>query len=357
MQAASATNERGTDIASTIASTMRQMGIVGLPRNYELLYEALTGSNHDLSLEVVSLPSRPTQTQLDAIGQKYFAQNHGHGIVEQAREIIARELEDIASLVRSERVHIEKYGQILDQTSQGLSARNVINKELLQKIVGVMNVATTASIDHGKQLAAALGDKSSELETVKSKLEEYKRLADTDPLTLIWNRRGFDKQIAKIYNDAKGVMFSALILADIDRFKDINDRHGHPVGDKILQIIAGIFRANIREDMFVARTGGEEFALIVNGQSEDATIALAERLRQLIEHTPFIERQTGVNCGPLTVSLGVCMASEADGAEDLYAKADRALYRSKVTGRNRVTRYSAVPGAKPGKSWLIYKKD
>ncbi len=357
MQPASAESRHSTDIATTIAATMRQMGIVGLPRNYELLYEALTGSNHQLSLDVVSLPARPTQQQLDTISQKFFQQSQGHGIIEQAREVIARELEEVANLLRNERVHMEKYGQILDQTSEGLSARNAITKDLLQKIVGVMSVATTASIDHGRQVQATLGDKTAELETVKSKLEEYKKLADTDPLTLIWNRRAFDKQIARIYNDAKGVMFSALILADIDRFKEINDRHGHPVGDKIIQTIAAILRANIREDMFVARTGGEEFALIVEGSSEDATCQLAEQLRQAIEKASFIDRQSATNFGPVTISMGVCMAAEAEGAEDLYAKADRALYRSKVTGRNKVTRYSAVPGVKPSKNWLIYRKD
>ncbi|MGE0499387.1 MAG: GGDEF domain-containing protein [Rhizobiaceae bacterium] len=357
MQPASVQSEKSTDIATTIAATLRQMGIVGLPRNYEIFYEALTGSNHELSLEVVSLPSRPTQQQLDLIGQKYFAQNHGHGIVEQAREIVARELEDIASLLRNERNHIEKYGKMLDQTADGLSARNVINKELLQKIVGVMSVATSSTLDHGKQVVATLGDKSAELENVKSKLEEYKKLADTDPLTHIWNRRAFDKRIANIYNDAKGVMFNALILADIDRFKEINDRYGHPVGDKIIQVIAGVFRSSIRDDMFVARTGGEEFALVIEGGSEESTFQLAESIRASIERMPFVNKQTGLNYGQITVSMGVCMAAEADGAEDLYAKADRALYRSKVTGRNRVTKYSAIPGIKPGKNWLIYNKD
>jgi diguanylate cyclase len=357
MQPASADNRQTTDIATTIALTMRQMGIVGLPRNYELLYEALTGSNHELSLAVVSLPSRPTQEQLDRVGQKFFSQNHGQGIVEQAREVIARELEDVANLLRTERTQMEKYGKFLDQTSEGLSARNAISKELLEKIAGVLSVATTSSIDRGRQMEITLGDKSAELETVKSKLEEYKRLADTDPLTLIWNRRAFDKEIARIYNNAKGVMFSALILADIDRFKEINDRHGHPVGDKIIQAIAGIFRANIRDDMFVARTGGEEFALIVEGSSEETTNKLAEEIRQAIEKASFIDRQTGINYGPVTISMGVCMASEADSAEDLYAKADRALYRSKVAGRNRVTRHSAVPGQKSIKNWLIYRKD
>lgn len=356
MQTASATRERTTDIATTIAATMRQMGVIGLPRNYEIFYEALTGNNHDLSLDVVGLSKRPTQEELDRIGRKYFAQNHSEGIVDSAREAIARELEEVAGLLRSERVHLEKYGRILNQTSDGLSSRNTMTRELLQKIANVMAVATTSTIDHGRHVVETLGEKTAELESVKSKLEEYKRLADTDPLTHISNRRAFDRAIARIYNSSKGILFNALILADIDRFKEINDRYGHPVGDKIIQLIATILRSSVRQDVFTARTGGEEFALIVEGASEDATFAIADRLRVLIEQTPFGNPAAGISYGPITVSMGICMASEADSAEDLYTKADRALYRSKVVGRNRVTRHSSLAEL-TGKGWMLYKKD
>lgn len=356
MHSAAAPTDRGNDIASTVVATMGQMGVIGLPRNYEIFYEALTGSNPELSLEFIALGNRPTQEQLDKIGRRFFAQNHGQGIVEQAREILARELEGVAGLLRNERGHIERYGQVLDETSSGLNSRTAMSQELLQRIVGVMSTATASTIDHGRQFATALGDKSAELETVKSKLEEYKKLADTDPLTHAWNRRAFDNRIASIYDGEKGVLFSALILADIDRFKDINDRHGHPVGDKILRIIASIFQTSVHRDMFVARTGGEEFALIVEGMTEDATVEIADRIRTLVAQTRLKDIHPGVDCGQVTISMGVCMASDADGPEDLYAKADRALYRSKVAGRNRVTRYSSIADHQ-GKSWLLYKKD
>ncbi|MCF6122496.1 diguanylate cyclase [Mesorhizobium sp. M7A.F.Ca.CA.001.07.2.1] len=356
MQPAAVPTERSTDIAATVVATMRQLGVLGLPRNYEIFYEALSGTNRELSLAVVSLASRPTQDELDQIGRTFFAHNHGPGIVEHARDVIARELEEVASLLRSERSHIEKYGRILDETSSGLSGRSLLSQDLLQKIANAMAVATNSTIDHGRQVASTLSDKTAELESVKSKLEEYKRLADTDPLTHIWNRRAFDKEITRIYNSNRGILFNALVLVDIDRFKDINDRYGHPVGDKIIQSIADIFQTSIRGDMFVARTGGEEFALIIEGASEDATYDVAERIRALIEQTPFTSSQTGTNYGTVTVSMGICMASEAEGPEDLYTKADRALYRSKVSGRNRVTKHSTMAG-RAGKSWLLYKKD
>jgi diguanylate cyclase len=356
MQPASTAVDQATDLASSVLLTMRQLGVVALPRNYEIFYEALSGSNPELSLEVVSLSKRPTQDELDRIGRKYFASNHASGIVEHARETLARELEEVASILRNERSHVEKYGRMLDQTAEGLNGRSLVSKDLLQKIVEVMSVATTSTIDHGKQVASVLSDKSSELESVKSKLEEYKRLANTDPLTQIWNRRAFDREIASIYNSNRGILFKALILVDIDRFKGINDRFGHPVGDKVLQSVADILRSSVREDMFVARTGGEEFALIVEGASEEATFEIADRIRLLIEQTPFVNSRTSAHYGSVTVSMGICMASEAEGPEDLYSKCDQALYRSKATGRNRATRFSALP-ERAGKNWMLYKKD
>ena len=149
---------------------MRQLGVIAMPRNYEIFYEALTGSNPELSLAVLDLSKRPTQDDLDRIGRKFFAQSHKHGIVDHVRDVLARELEDIASLLRNERTHIEKYGKILDETSDGLANRSTISKELLEKIVGAVSAATTSSIDHGKQVANTLGDKTAELESVKSKL-------------------------------------------------------------------------------------------------------------------------------------------------------------------------------------------
>ncbi|WP_296744708.1 GGDEF domain-containing protein [Mesorhizobium sp.] len=356
MQPAAVPTDRNTDIASTVVATMRQLGVLGLPRNYEIFYEALSGSNRELSLAVVSLSNRPTQEDLDNIGRTFLPQHHGPSIVENARDAIAKELEDVAALLRSERTHIEKYGRILDETSSGLNNRSLLSQELLHKIASAMSAATNSTLDHNRQFSSTLSDKTAELESVKSKLEEYKRLANTDPLTQIWNRRAFDKEITRIYNSNRGILFNALILADIDRFKDINDRYGHPVGDKIIQIIADILQSSVRADMFVARTGGEEFAIIVEGAGEDTTYEIAERIRVLIEQTPFTSSQTGMNYGTVTLSMGICMASEAESAEDLYTKADRALYRSKVSGRNRVTRHSTMAG-RAGKGWLLYKKD
>lgn len=344
-----------TDLASAIVVRMQEQGVAGLPRNYEIFYEAYSGSNDSLRQALARLGPQPAQPELDLLARDYFAQNNRESIVETAHDMISRKLDIIMGLLLRERTSLEKYGVILDRTSEGLSG--TVSREMLRKVIGIMAAATDTTIAQGRQLASSMSDTSAELAEVKLKLEEYKRLADTDPLTQAWNRRAFDRAMANVYADRRSTLFSALILADIDRFKDVNDRHGHPVGDKILQHVARIFRANCTANVFIARTGGEEFAMIVEGLAEDAVTTLADNIRGVVERTPFITQLPGALREVITISLGICMATEASDADDLYTKADRALYASKIAGRNRVTRYP-VPVA-PGlrKNWMLYRNE
>ncbi|WP_265519530.1 GGDEF domain-containing protein [Nitratireductor luteus] len=349
--------EGNPDIAASIAATMRRMGVMGLPRNYELFYEVMTGSIRELSDEFAALGSRPAQAALDALSRKYFAQSSRHAIVENAQEQIAVRAEEILTLLGREQSSLEKFGLILGQTSGGLDSRHAMSRELLQRVVGIMATATQTTLDQGKQITKAMVEKTEELEKVRSKLEQYKKLADTDPLTRIWNRRAFDRKLAEIFTDERSVMFHSLVLADIDGFKAFNDRYGHPVGDRILQMVAQIIQKKSGSNSFCARTGGEEFAIIFDGLSEDVTFNVADAVRTAIAEAEFAIGASSNNFGPISISMGMCMASDAADGDDLYVKADRALYSSKVGGRDRLTRFSKIAQGKLTKNWLLYRSE
>ena len=342
------------DAGTTAILTMRQLGVAPLPRNYELFYEAVTGGSKELTDALSALGSRPKQKQLDTIACRFLARDSR--AVEDVHKTISSKLNEILTLLKKERHSMETYGRILGETSSGLKERRVISPEFLDKIVSVMSAATRATIENRDQIVSSINDRSCELTDARSKLEEYRRLADTDSLTQLGNRRAFDRILSGLY-DETGTVFAALMIADIDHFKTVNDRFGHPVGDRVIQSVAQIIRNTVREDAFVARVGGEEFAIVVEGRGEEAAHAVAEDIRKAVMDAPFVNVANGNNYGPITLSVGLCMATDAHSAAELYARADRALYAAKAAGRNRVTRFSSLTDSNFVKNWLLYRPE
>jgi diguanylate cyclase (GGDEF)-like protein len=172
---------------------------------------------------------------------------------------------------------------------------------------------------------------------ILNELNTYKQIANTDVLTGLANRRAFDAKMAQIFKAPQNLAGCALILTDIDHFKSFNDTHGHAIGDAVLKTVADTVRSVLPETAFPARTGGEEFGVILEGVSCEDAIEIAETARQAIETANFIDEPTGTDCGKVTISLGLCMADRARTIADLYHQSDVALYASKKGGRNRCT--------------------
>lgn len=346
-----------TDIAKQVVQMMQEFGAAGLPRNYELFYEAATGTNKDLHKGLAELGTSPKQEDLDNLGRQYFAHYHGQGIMDEARSKIAVQVTEILTMLRQEQASLQKYGRVLGTTSEKISSPARRDEKLLDQIVNMLSEATNSTIDHGKKVVTSMNQTSVEIHNIQNELDRYKRLANTDPLTKLSNRRAFDSHIADIGEDKKRDMYFALIFADVDHFKRVNDTHGHIVGDKILAYVASIIQSSLEAETFVARIGGEEFAVAIENTTEEEAGRQAEAIRSAVEKGPFINRKTGINYGPITLSLGICMASDATDPSDLYRKTDQALYASKNSGRNRTTNFSEIPsGGKAFKDWLLYRK-
>ncbi len=165
------------------------------------------------------------------------------------------------------------------------------------------------------------------IEEVKGELEFS---ANYDALTKVLNRHSFIRIYEKL---KKRPGKRALIIFDLDRFKWINDTFGHNMGDKVLQRVAQIVRKNIRKGDFVARWGGEEFIVLLNGADKEAALKVAEKLRRLIDGINFPEEE-GLR---VSASFGVTEVKPGEELKEVVARADKALYRSKEEGRNKVS--------------------
>jgi diguanylate cyclase (GGDEF)-like protein len=168
-------------------------------------------------------------------------------------------------------------------------------------------------------------------------------MANTDARTGLANTRAFDQLLEDALSARGTDEMVAVLMLDLDHFKDFNDRYGHPSGDEALRTFSGILRSCLRDADVAARYGGEEFAVILPGVDETTALAVAERIRSRAEST-LISLAPGVT-DRISVSIGVaCAPQHAHDRVTLLRLADEALYRAKETGRNRVV-FAGIPEA------------
>ncbi|MEZ4501096.1 MAG: GGDEF domain-containing protein [Dehalococcoidia bacterium] len=159
------------------------------------------------------------------------------------------------------------------------------------------------------------------------------REAATDALTGLANRREFDRSLASALAEGTPERPVAVVIADIDHFKRVNDTYGHPAGDRVLAAVADAVRNATRWGDVAARYGGEEFALILRGASPESAVEVAERMRTAVAEQSIDIEGVSVH---VTISAGVALNGDGDPADVVLAQADVALYEAKSAGRNRV---------------------
>jgi len=182
-------------------------------------------------------------------------------------------------------------------------------------------------------------------------VERLKRLGITDTLTAVNNRRFFDQRLeeetASALRDKHPL---SCLLLDVDHFKQVNDTHGHLIGDQVLMEVASLIRGQLRGTDVLARYGGEEFVALLASTENSVALEVAERIRMAIEATPF-NLKNGSTFG-ITISIGVTTLKPDDQVvsgsirgERLVGQADKALYEAKNSGRNQVCNSGLIQSA------------
>jgi diguanylate cyclase (GGDEF)-like protein len=186
------------------------------------------------------------------------------------------------------------------------------------------------------EMAREVGENTRNLEQkVMERTEKLERLAQVDPLTEVFNRRGFIKAVEAERNRAsrKGKSLG-LVLIDIDHFKMVNDSFGHRGGDQVLQVLAARLRAGLRNYDVAARWGGDEFVVLVSECTLETLEIIARHVSDILTGEPFVlddGREVTI-----TASIGASMVGDAEPVEETLVRVDAALYTAKGAGRNRV---------------------
>ena len=221
---------------------------------------------------------------------------------------------------------------------EGRSAAHKLEYRMLHKDASIRWILDQAKVmqrdGHGK--ATRMCGTHTDITERKLLEEELRRQAHVDYLTGIYNRRHFmeraEQELSRAHRYAKPL---SMLMLDIDHFKQINDRHGHKVGDTVLKAVADLSQATFRDVDIVGRLGGEEFAALLPETDQPAALEAAERLRATIANARI--PLPGAPPVSFSVSIGVSsMDSPEDNIDALLQRADKALYKAKDSGRNRV---------------------
>jgi diguanylate cyclase len=251
------------------------------------------------------------------------------------QEKVDRVLRQIAKVLQKHLTDSESFSERLDGANERLSQ---------QHSAGPVKDIVMALIDDNRDMRDKLYNVRNELEEsrlqvmqLQTNLERAEEAGLRDVVTAIGNRRFFDACFSEEVEKARRVGDTfCLALADIDRFKHVNDRFGHLVGDRLLRLFANILVQNVRGQDKVARFGGEEFALMFPGARLVDAVSAVERIRGILETKQWTVEPSGERVGKVTASFGVARLSADESATDLLRRVDQLLYEAKVQGRNRV---------------------
>lgn len=196
---------------------------------------------------------------------------------------------------------------------------------------------TRTMIERTRSAGEELRRSAAEVEALRDNLAEARRIADTDPLTGLPNRRALDCKMRIAFDGARqrGAPLS-IAICDIDAFKAVNDEHGHQLGDEVIRFIGAALSRAAADNMYVARYGGEEFVVMFEGTAPSEAAAHIDGIRADIAARDFKVAETGRPIGRLTFSAGVAAMDGRKGPAATLKSADGALYRAKRGGRNQV---------------------
>ncbi len=184
-----------------------------------------------------------------------------------------------------------------------------------------------------QELKAKIAKLEAESTQLHDKMITSIEKAFTDPLTKLPNRMAYDKHLEEEYQRWKRYHENLLLMVwDIDYFKKVNDTYGHQAGDAVLVKVASLLREHMRETDFIARFGGEEFVSLLPNTSLGGGFKVAEKMREAVQQLKFEYKGQHI---PLTISCGISLFAEGDLPEDVFERADKALYQAKKAGRNR----------------------
>ncbi len=317
---------------------MVQYGVPVNPVNYTVWYEHVSGKNPKLSSAIAysQEQAKPFNNELHKhLYQRYIAD--GDRLVTQ--KMLQETVKIISSLsanIRSTSGDMVSHGNSLEVYASQLLAGSDLDG--ISVIIDGIIKETKVMVDSGKSLKEKLDQSHREINELREKLRKSREDSLSDALTSLLNRRGFEEAAARALEKSgtyeNGI---ALVMADIDHFKRVNDTFGHVIGDNVIKMFANTLKDSVKGKDMVGRYGGEEFIMLLPDTRLSDAETLCGKIRAFLQSMRWKRKDTGLSLGEITMSMGIAHYRPNETLDALIQRADRALYHSKNNGRNQVT--------------------
>lgn len=329
--------EETREAAALLKQAVPQMMRHDIPPNpihYALWYTYSKGTepelNRRLEKTVADFDCFPAET-----ASKLFRDYIIRGELEEARQGQKQVIELVDGIEGDISRNVAGGKNYQASLNQGLAALQEPITENLPSVLIELQQSTLEMQEQQEKFLYRIRAAQSEIQHLRSQLERAHIAATLDSLTNVFNRNAFTRLLEQaLSTDTKGV---ALVMLDIDHFKQFNDQYGHPLGDRVLQHVGQLLRDLLPPRAMAARYGGEEFCVILRECSDLLSAhTFAEQLRIKIQALRVKVRSTDKVLDSITASFGLALAQPGDDFESLLTRADDALYQAKRNGRNQI---------------------
>ena len=315
-------------------SFLKQWGLPPKPYAYEVAYVYFEGVNKALVNALIDDAIGKSNSLSDYEVRQIHAALHGDSSSHLWNQL-SDEMLNVHNLLERQTHTSDKFSKSLTERKQQIAHVTTVD-QFRDMITGLVD-ENERMLRETRDLRAELDQTSGQISELTSKLEEARSKELEDELTRIGNRRYFNESLKKEHSSAqRNGSRLCLAMADIDRFKSINDTYGHTVGDAVLCFLAKTIDSNIKGRDHVARYGGEEFAVILPETDLRSAVKLIDKIRREVQSRNIVIVEDDLDIGKVTVSFGVAELSPDHTVESLVKQADLKLYEAKRAGRNCV---------------------
>ncbi len=325
--------------------TMMQHQIVPNPINYTLWYTYYSNAFPELNKQLEHAIERYQTCPVD-VSESLFLQHIGqmNSDAEQSKNEAYQKM--LSTMVANLSENISAAKSQTNEISNALKSNikaleNKKPSDEISPILASLNANAGAMCDVNDAFNNQLTEAQLEIKELKKQLDKSREEASTDPLTGLSNRRVLESIYKNFVSEKSQDSEISLIIMDIDKFKVFNDTHGHLLGDQILKYVGSLLKDLCPDNIQPVRYGGEEFAIVCPHTNIEESSNIAEKIRAKLESVPFTNKKTGNKIPPVTASFGVAKRTLNETLSSLVARADKALYSAKESGRNQVQLASA----------------